>query len=135
VFGVFGDNAGWSDLTNPEPPRREAEWGHALYAMGYHLHNGRKCIIAKSSWCGAQPGHREHHIRDNYFSAGRVFNAWVLIPKERLQMINQTRIVLGKDGKTVFKCTPISTDFENFKKQMHTEGIVVPNPIPPSSDL
>ena len=23
----------------------------------YHMHDGLKCIIAKSSWCGSQPGH------------------------------------------------------------------------------
>jgi hypothetical protein len=49
--------------------------------------------------------------------------------------MNQSRIVLGKDGKTVFKATPIATDFENFKKQMAVEGIDIPDPIPPSKDL
>lgn len=55
----------------------------------------------------------------------------VLTPKS----MNQTKIVLSKNGTTVYKAVPIATDFENFKKQMSVEGITVPNPIPPSSDL
>lgn len=51
------------------------------------------------------------------------------------ESMNQTRYVLGKDGKTVFKATPIATDFENLKKQASVEGITVPNPIPPASTL
>lgn len=49
--------------------------------------------------------------------------------------MNQTKIVVGKDGKTLFKATPIATDFENFKKQLGVEGIELPNPIPPASSL
>lgn len=49
--------------------------------------------------------------------------------------MNQTKIVVGKDGKTVYKAVPIATDFENFKKQMSVEGIEIPNPIPPASTL
>jgi len=49
--------------------------------------------------------------------------------------MNQTKIVLGKDGKTVYKAIPVATDFENFKKQASVEGIEVPTPIPPASSL
>lgn len=49
--------------------------------------------------------------------------------------MNQTKIVLSKDGKTVYKAVPIAMDFENFKKQASVEGIEVPNPIPPASEL
>src|SRR5436853_2974560 len=68
VFGVTGTNPGWQDLLNPRPPLPgESQWGHALYAMGYHLHEGQKCIIAKSSWCNSVS---EHHIKENYFNSG-----------------------------------------------------------------
>lgn len=131
VFGVTGTNPGWSDLLNPRPPQGgETQWGHALYAMGYHLHSGQKCVIAKSSWCDSVS---EHHIKENYFLSGFTFNPWTLIPKD--QNMNQTKVVLGKDGKTVYKATPIAEDFENFKKQAGVEGIVVPTPIPPASTL
>jgi hypothetical protein len=79
VFGVMGNNAGWQDLENPTPPSpNTVNWGHALYAMGNHLHNGQKCIIAKSSWCKSV---KEHHIKEDYFLSGNTFNAWTLIPK------------------------------------------------------
>jgi hypothetical protein len=80
VFGVEGTNAGWQDLLNPRPPYygEGGIWGHALYALGFHKHDGQKCIIAKSSWCNSVS---EHHIKQNYFDSGHVFNAWTLIPK------------------------------------------------------
>lgn len=131
VFGIFGNNSGWVDKTNPNPGG-ESTWAHALYAFGYHMHNGMKCIIAKSSWCSGT--HHEHHIKQDYFNSGKVFNAWVLVPKEELPM-NQSKVVLGKDGRTVFIATPIAMSFEEFKKQASVEGIVVPDPIPPSSSL
>jgi hypothetical protein len=94
VFGVTGSNPGWQDLLNPRPPLPgETQWGHALYAMGYHLHDGQKCIIAKSSWCNTV---NEHHIKENYFNSGFTFNPWTLIPKE------QTTMKLIKDKGTVY---------------------------------
>jgi hypothetical protein len=88
VFGVTGSNPGWQDLMNPRPPiSGETTWGHALYAMGHHMHDGQKCIIAKSSWCNSV---KEHHIKENYFKAGKTFNAWTLIPKEQQMNPNVT---------------------------------------------
>ena len=55
----------------------------------------------------------------------------VLTPKN----MNQTRLVLSKDGHTVYRCEPVATTFEDLKKQMGVIGVNVPNPIPPSSDL
>jgi hypothetical protein len=85
VFGVTGSNEGWADMANPRPPASgENTWGHALYAMGYHLHNGLKCIIAKSSWCNSV---REHHIKENYFVSGNTFNGWTLIPRKPMSNV------------------------------------------------
>lgn len=79
VFGVEGTNPGWSNMLNPRPPKPgETKWGHAIYAMGHHLHDGKKCIIAKSSWRQV----KEHHIKEDYFLTGNTFNAWTLIPRE-----------------------------------------------------
>jgi hypothetical protein len=89
LIGVQGDNAGWKDLLNPKPPVN-ADWGHALYAFGFHLHNGVKCIICKSSWCGT--GIKEHHIKQNYFDSGNTFDGWTLIPKERLPMVRRFKV-------------------------------------------
>jgi hypothetical protein len=86
IFGVLGDNPGWSDLLNPTPPV-SWDWGHALYAFGFHMHGGQKCIIAKSSWC--RTGIKEHHIKQNYFDSANTFDGWTLIPKERLPMNNR----------------------------------------------
>jgi hypothetical protein len=133
VGGLEGTNAGWQNLANPQPPKpNSAEWGHALYFFGYHLHDGQKCVIAKSSW-GNAGNTTVHHIKQNYFDSGFMFNAYTLTPKETL--VNQTKIVLGKDGKTVYEAKPIATDWPNFLKQAAVEGIEVPNPIPPASTL
>jgi hypothetical protein len=94
IFGVHGNDAGWADLTNPLPPAStsQIEWGHALYAFGYHLHDGVKCIIAKSSWC--KPTHHEHHIKQPYFLTGMTFNGWAVVPKEEFM----TNSILVKNG-------------------------------------
>jgi hypothetical protein len=89
VFGVQGDDAGWSNLLNPKPAV-SAEWGHALYGMGFHMHDGQKCIIAKSSWC--KTGVKEHHIKQNYFDSGNTFDGWTLIPKENLPMVRRFKV-------------------------------------------
>jgi hypothetical protein len=100
LFGVTGSNPGWQDLLNPRPPKSgEATWGHALYGMGYHLHSGVKCIIAKSSWCNEVS---EHHIKQEYFnSQGAVFNPWTLIPKGE-QPMSQVKIVVIHGEAGVF---------------------------------
>ncbi len=96
VFGVYGDSDGWEDKTNPKPPEGQPDWAHALYAFGYHLHDGHtKCIIAKSSWCSDT--HHEHHIKEEYFNQGFVFNNWILIPKGATYMIK--RYLVEKNGK------------------------------------
>jgi hypothetical protein len=104
VFGVIGTNPGWQDLTNPRPPlQSEAQWGHALYALGHHLHNGLKCILAMPSWAGVEL----HHIKENYFESGNTFNAWTLIPKGRtMQLVKNIKdqtvgILTGNNDKRI----------------------------------
>lgn len=90
LFGVNGTNKGWTNQNEPRPPQEGdgAVWGHALFGRGYHLHNGVRCIIAQSSWCGS--GNREHHIKEDYFLQNQTFNPWVLIPRkeETMKLIN-----------------------------------------------
>ena len=52
-----------------------------------------------------------------------------------INFMNATQVVLSKDGKTVYLCTPIAMDWANFLKQASVEGIIVPDQIPPSSSL
>lgn len=95
VMGVYGSNAGWQDKENPTPPTDyETKWGHALYLFGYHMHDGHKCIIAKSSWSGSSV----HHLSSTYFYTGNTFSAWTLIPKK----INQDTMKLIKENGTVY---------------------------------
>lgn len=107
IFGVVGNWATWSDLTNPEPPSpNTVNWQHAIYAMGYHLHNGQKCIIAKSSWCF--PWHHEHHIKENYFKAGMTFSPWAIVPKKDFMFKNYKVKVITDRGEAygVLTSTP-----------------------------
>lgn len=89
AWGLRGDNAGWRNYLEPEPPTTlDGEWGHLIYAYDFHIHgDGQRCIICASSWCNS--GIYEHHIRENYFKLGGryVFNPWTLIPKEIFVMI------------------------------------------------
>jgi hypothetical protein len=97
IFGLMVGSTGWEDKTHPKPPKPNAGGeGHALYAFGYHMHDGQKCIIAKSSWC--RNGHHEHHIRADYFASGYTFNqAFVMVPEENLPMIR--RFIVQDGGK------------------------------------
>jgi hypothetical protein len=131
VFGVTGSNPGWQDLANPRPPLPgEAQWGHALYAMGYHLHDGQKCIIAKSSWCNT--GVTEHHIKANYFNSGMTFNPWTLIPKEQTMpkyfKVNDhgklgIMILEGFSGTIIFE-----NDFAEYQTLLKITGITDQTP-------
>ena len=94
VFGLYLSPDYNNDPTNLEPPATQTDLGHALYLFDYHLHNGVKCTIAKSSWCGTYGGvrHHLHHIKENYYLSGMTFNPWTLIPKENQVMIEFVHI-------------------------------------------
>jgi hypothetical protein len=122
IFGVIGTNQGWTDIANPRPPASgEAKWGHALYGMGYHMHDGLKCIIAKSSWCST--GIYQHHIKENYFESGNTYSAWTLIPKDQqmqfFQVSGEATIVALLNGKY----REIATDAALFPYVKQTLGI------------
>ncbi|MDD5110847.1 MAG: hypothetical protein PHI63_06605, partial [Patescibacteria group bacterium] len=83
VFGVIGSNDGWRTQMVRPPIAGETTWGHALYLCGRHLHDGMRCVVARSSWAFTPV----HHIREDYFAGGVfVFNPWTLIPKPAQNM-------------------------------------------------
>jgi hypothetical protein len=89
VFGLIGSNEGWQNMVQPRPPLPgEVQWGHCLYLFGYHLHDGKKCVIAKSSW-GTVGNTTVHHITEDYFinNGTFIFNPWTLIPKGDFRML------------------------------------------------
>lgn len=90
VFGVIGTNEGWQNIAHPRPPMNgdSAQWGHCLYLFGHTMLNGKKCLIAKSSW-GTAGNTTVHYISEDYFvnNGAYIFNPWTLIPKGQ-QMTN-----------------------------------------------
>lgn len=84
VFGVTGG---------------EFDPGHALYAVGYHLDNGKRCIMAASSWTN-QPGTNKpsiHHINEDFFP-GRTMNPWTLVPKGQTMSQVKIAVIHGEAG-------------------------------------
>lgn len=127
IFGLSMTGLGWQDLTNPRPPQpNEGGEGHALYAFGYHMHDGMKCIIAKSSWCGAQPGHHEHHIKEDYFASGYVYpQAFVIVPKERIPMVRRYKVNdNGTLGVMLITDGSFDATFYRAKNQEHYDFLL-----------
>lgn len=121
MLGVQGDNAGWADMLNPKPPTN-ADWGHLIYAFGYHMHNGQKCIICKSSWCTT--GIKEHHIKEDYFQSD-TFSPWVVIPRSqymieryKVQKGGKLGVCVSVDGEGIFNDTVYWAKSEEHFNQM-----------------
>jgi len=133
VFGVTGDNTGWKNGEVPKPPTTVITWGHALYAYGFGVRDGKKYILAKSSWCKWV---KNHYITEDYFKVpSAVFNGWCMIDrKPAIQRIykrgselglismaeDPARMVefLSKAGIS-YKLLPDGTlDFGSFKPQV-----------------
>lgn len=80
VFGVTGDNTGWKNGELPKPPSTGITWSHALYVYGFGIRDGKKYILAKSSWCNWV---KNHHITEDYFKApNAVFNGYCIIDRK-----------------------------------------------------
>jgi hypothetical protein len=90
---------------------------------------------------GDSSGHHVHvTLRPYPLNTGNGFGGAVdpapyLAPITERPQMNQTKVVLSKDGKTVYLATPVAMDFDNFKRQAGVEGIEIPTPIPPASSL
>lgn len=129
TFGLAVGTTGWEDLTYPNPPKPNAGGeGHCLSAKGFHIcKDGQKCIIADSSYCGAQAGHFEHHIRENYFNSGYIFkNAYILVKRSSMitryivQKGAKLGVLVSVDGDGIFSDTTLwaksDAMFEQLKK-------------------
>jgi len=123
VFGVYGNNIGWQDKTNPSPPTSQGtvEWAHYLYAFGYHTHNNQRCIIAKSSWCTST--HHEHHIKESYF-INMTFDGWVVVAKE---FMGNTQFI-KKAGTSEFGFYVPATSEEAIKDKALNYGVALEKP-------
>lgn len=130
-LGIDGSWAhGWAD---PVDPKWEgvADWAHAVFACkeSIVLRHGVPAIKARSSWCKSKI--YCHYLNKDYFKG--CFEIIGVDLKELF--VNQTKLVLGKDGKTVYKAIPVATTFDDLVKQCAVEGITVPDPIPPATIL
>ncbi|HEX5429849.1 MAG TPA: hypothetical protein VFX17_02085 [Patescibacteria group bacterium] len=130
TFGLAIGNTGWEDYTYPNPPSPNAGGeGHCLSGKGYHIcKDGQKCIITDSSFVGAQSGHFEHHIRENYFNSGYIFkNAYILLKRSNMiaryivQKGGKLGVLVSVDGDGIFTDTVFwaksDAMFEDLKKQ------------------
>lgn len=135
LFGVQGSNPGWHNLLEPRPPIfGEQTWGHAIYAFGFHLHDGQKCVIAKSSWCNS--GVKEHHIKQNYFDSWNTFDGWTLIPKEKLKMYRRFLVhdeASGRLGVCVVNDTGFADAVIWAKNEAHLVQLKVQYEVPASA--
>jgi len=50
VFAATGTNLGWATADVRKPLPNENKWGHAIYAVGYGMRNGKKAIKFINSW-------------------------------------------------------------------------------------
>jgi len=117
VGGLEGRDEDWTDLANPNPPPKNliSAWGHCLYFFAYHMHENpdgtkTKCVIAKSSW-GDAGNTTVHHIKQNYFDSGFMFNAWTLIPRNTSMQYDHYKIfhkATGREGVLVVGQTGFS---------------------------
>jgi hypothetical protein len=130
IIGINGNNPGWVNMVDPTY-NGQPVWGHALYAYDRAVRNGKNAIKEKSSWCTT--GVKDHYINSDYFANGGVFEALVYANFQEVNM-SEIKIVLSKDGQTVYKCEPI-VDMDELNAMASVEGFVVPSPIPPSSSL
>lgn len=111
--------------------------------LKYHLKQAPICIVIPEP----NPNHEVLlvHIENGL---GYYFDSYVpylkTIPLNKIHYalkivlkgsMNETKVVKGKDGHTLYKAIPIATDFESFKKQAGVEGITIPDPIPSASSL
>lgn len=110
---------------NKSPLWTELEWGSNLAVPTRHM----VAQINNIQYFDSEQGAPIKPL--NYEGAIIVYQTSILITKP----MNQTQVVVSKDGKTIWLATPIATDWTNFLKQAEVLGIIVPDQIPPTSSL
>jgi len=66
----------------------------------------------------------------------QISDVYKILLTVKRKLMNQTKVVLSKDGQTVYVAWPVpDIGIEGLKKIANVQGFEVPNPIPPSSSL
>lgn len=110
---VTGFN-GWNGMFSPDGTVidwSKSDWGHAVYCIGYEMHNGQKCLVFINSW-GSQWGSGGiGYFPEAFVTSGRFFDAHVFALIEdidpnsmqntlvKLDDVNDKNIWIAKDGK------------------------------------
>jgi hypothetical protein len=112
----------------------QLQWGSSLPQPTNHM----AVLINDGSgdFIDSEPGGQIKNInKPSIFGASPAKIMWQSAITINKPIMNETQVVLSKDGKTIWLCTPVATDWPNFLKQAAVEGITVPATIPPSSSL
>lgn len=80
------------------------------------------------------PPYRGLHLHLETYVDGRPIDPDIIFNYKPKRM-NQTKVVLSKDGHTVYKAVPVATSWDEFKRQSEVEGIEIPPVIPSASTL
>lgn len=76
VTGFNGNDQMFDDMGNARVIDVPV-WGHAVWICGYHLHDGKRCLIFKNSW-GWNWGDRGYgHMNEDFVKSGLLFDAYV----------------------------------------------------------
>jgi len=99
VIGFWGSNSGvqTADIVPPPEDWSERIWGHAVFACGFGMRNGKKVIKFINSWDSSWGDGGYGYISEDYFKAKRVYSPWTLIDKQNIMA--DFNIVIVRDGK------------------------------------
>jgi len=99
VTGVYGEHPGWQ--TAWVKPPKNADWGHAIYCVGFVMVEGKKYIKFLNSW-GTNWGESGYgYLGEDYFTTSNVFSAWTLVdlpnPIDDMDILRLVKVSGGKD--------------------------------------
>lgn len=114
VTGADGTNPGWREpkgIVRP-PQTGESMWGHAIYACGFGMVNGKRAIKFKNSWTDAWGDKGYGWLTEDYFASNHTFSFYTLVDlsddwlKPLQSMLNVIKepgksslYIVGKDSK------------------------------------
>jgi hypothetical protein len=80
VLGLYGKNNGtWLSSQPAPPPPRQWDWAHYMFGAQPQIYNGKKGIWCPQSWGAAVGLNGWQFLDENYFAAGGIWGAIVLI--------------------------------------------------------
>lgn len=98
MFAPDGTVIDWSTST----------WGHAVYVVGYEMHNGQKCLVFKNSWGSGWGTDGCGYFPEAFVGSGMMYDAYVYALTEDLDPSSMFKVVqvagspevwLIRDGK------------------------------------